>query len=350
MRRALELAQKGGRQVAPNPRVGAVIVKASPDRRRGKGQVIGEGYHRVFGGPHAEVEAIHSVQNPEALKGATLYVTLEPCRHFGKTPPCWDLVQSVGITRVVVGSQDPFQEKFQARSPKIQNLSKHETSQVKQNVNFKIEFLSGGVAQDCWELNKFFFTWVEKKRPFITVKVALSADGFVAGSGGAPVRFTSPEQDKQVHQLRSAHQAIMVGTATVLSDNPELNVRHVKGVDPLRIILDRTLKIPLQAKVFKDSNVLLATRKWTSSTPCPSSVQHKLKGFQEKGIQVWESPGKGEIDLKALLTHLAEQGIASVLVEPGPTLYRSLKAAGLIDEWIVLRGERKLKEGLRIEI
>lgn len=320
MQRALELAKKGSRAVSPNPMVGAVIVKEK--------KIIGEGYHKFFGGPHAEVEAINSVHDQEDLKGATIYVTLEPCRHQGKTPPCWDLVNSVGIERVVVGSLDP----------------------IHGQIGGEFELLDEPIAEQCRDLNKFFFTCAQKKRPFITVKVAVSADGFIAGVNGEPIHITSPEQDKKVHQLRANHQAIMVGTNTLLNDNPQLNVRHIKGYDPLRVILDRELKIPLEAKVFKDSNVLIATRKWTSVTACPLSVQNRLKYFKERDIQVIESPEKkGQLDLVCLFEELAKRNIASVLVEPGPTLYQSLKKLNLIDELIVLKGQIKIKNGLKIE-
>ena len=320
MQRALELAKKGGRAVAPNPMVGAVLVK--------NGRMIGEGYHQVFGGPHAEVMAVESVVDPDELKGATIYVTLEPCRHHGKTPPCWDLVQSVGIKKVICGSLDPLHG-YSAGAKTFSRL----------------------LVNECDQLNKFFFTWVEKKRPYITVKIAVTADGFVAGPSGKTLRITSAEQDKQVHQLRTNHQAIMVGTNTVLNDDPQLNVRHAKGQDPLRIILDRELKIPLEAKVFSDANVLVAMRQWTSSTPCPPSVQNKLDWFKERQIQVIEcSEKEGQIDLKWLFGELAKRDISSVLVEPGPTLYQSLKKLDLVDELIVLKGNVEIGEGLRIEI
>lgn len=303
MAQALKLAQKGGRAVAPNPMVGAVIVK--------HGKRIGKGYHQIFGGPHAEVNAIASVKHKEDLKGATMYVTLEPCRHHGKTPPCYDLIQSVGIDRVVCGSADPWHgAKGEVRR------GKKVTSHLEPRTPH-LEFLDGKLANDCHALNKFFFTWVTKKRPFITAKIAVSADGFVAGKNGQPVHLTSNMQDRFVHQLRAQHQAIMVGSNTVLLDNPHLGVRHVVGHDPLRIILDSGKKLPKDAKVFRDDNVY--------------HVQKRVK-------------------LSTLFKTLAQKGIASVLVEPGPTLYRLLKKEGLIDELIVLRGRKKLGEGVKIEL
>jgi len=312
MAKALVLAHKGGRDVAPNPMVGAVIVK--------NGKVIGRGYHKKFGGPHAEVNAINSVKNPNEFKGATLYVTLEPCRHYGKTPPCLDLVEKVGITKVVCGSRDPFQQKIENRKSKIE-----------------IKFLKGSIAEECRKLNKFFFTWVTKKRPFVTVKIAMTADGFVAGSGGKQIHITSSKQDRKVHKLRALHQAIMVGANTVLNDNPRLDVRLVKGKDPLRVILDSDLRIPRSANVFKDKNYLIATTQRNNDTTTRQS-------------KIWISPTKKYVSLKKLLQHLADIGISSVLVESGPTLYKSLKKQKLIDELIIFRGKKKIKKGLRISL
>lgn len=302
MRMALRLAALGGRAVAPNPMVGAVIVK--------DGKIIGQGYHQKFGGPHAEVLAIRSVKRKSDLSGATLYVTLEPCRHFGKTPPCLDLVESVGITRVVCGSRDPVQSsKFVVRREKKRPRT---TNHAPRTI-----FLAGRIAEKCEDLNKFFFTWIAKKRPYLTVKIATSADGFVTGPASRPIHFTSPAQDRRVHQLRARHQAIMVGAGTVLADDPLLTVRHSSGPDPLRIILDAQNRVPKTAKVFADKNFLHITKQ----TP-----------------------------FRTLFRQLAAAGIASVLVEPGPTLYKELKKTGLIDELIVLKGRKKIHRGKTIKI
>jgi len=285
MAQALKLAALGGRNVAPNPMVGAVIVK--------NGKVIGKGYHKKFGGPHAEVNAIKSVKNKKDLIGSTIYVTLEPCRHHGKTPPCQDLIESVGIKKIICIQKDPFQK---GSHPK------------------NIRFIKSKASE---ELNKFYFTRIRKKRPYITVKIAVSADGFVAGENGKPIHITNRKQNIEVHKLRAQHQAIMVGSGTVLSDNPHLGVRLVKGKDPLRVILDRRKQIPKSAKVFRDNNYLHINRPTT---------------------------------LKKVLRHLAGEGISSVLIEPGPTLYQSLKKQKLIDELIVLKSKKKIKEGLRISL
>jgi diaminohydroxyphosphoribosylaminopyrimidine deaminase/5-amino-6-(5-phosphoribosylamino)uracil reductase len=309
MDQALKLARLGGRDVAPNPMVGAVIVK--------NGKVVGKGYHKKFGGPHAEVNAIKSVKKPDELKGATMYVTLEPCRHHGKTPPCLGLIEEVGISRIVCGSHDPFQQKIENRTSKIE-----------------LVFLKGPVADECRQLNKFFYTWATKKRPFVTVKIAMSVDGFVAGPNGEQIWFTTRKQDKEIHKARALHQAIMVGVNTVINDNPQLTVRHVKGKDPLRVILDSKLRIPKNARVLKNKNYLIAT----------------VKKSGHRGLNVWVSPTKKQVSLKKLLKHLADIGISSVLVEPGPTLFRSLMKQGLVDEMAVYVSEKKLGKGLKINI
>ena len=316
---ALNLARKGGRDVAPNPMVGAVVVK--------NGKIIGKGYHKKFGGPHAEVIAINSVRSSAELKGATIYVTLEPCRHFGKTPPCLPLIEAVGISRVVCGSHDPFRKISKLQNPKTKKFPNYKTQKPK----IIIEFLKGKVADDCGKLNKFFFTWVMKKRPFVTVKIAMSADGFVAGLGGKPIRITSTKQDREVHKLRASHQAIMVGINTILNDDPQLNVRGFKGRDPLRVILDSELKIPKTAKALKDKNYLIATCKKTG----------------HRGLNIWVSQGH-QININKLLRYLGGNGISSVLVEPGPTLYRSLKEEHLIDELIVYRSPKRIGKGLKL--
>ncbi len=302
MKRALELAKKGGRDVAPNPMVGAVIVK--------DGKIIGEGYHEIYGGPHAEVDAVNSVKNKADLEGSTLYVTLEPCQHQGKTPPCEELVKKHGIKRVVCGSKDLFQKK-----------------------TGDYEFIGGNLEKECDILNKFFFTWVKEKRPYITVKVAVSSDGFVAGQGGQVVHLTSKKQDEAVHKLRANHQAIMVGSGTVLNDNPQLNVRHVEGKDPLRIILDSKLKVPADYNVYKDDNYLTIV---TTDEPTK--------------LNTWRSPTKHHACLRRTLRHLAKEGISSILVEPGPKLYKALKKGKLIDELIVYESEKALGSGIPIEL
>lgn len=335
MEMALALAKKGGRSVAPNPMVGAVIMKG--------GKVIGEGYHQVFGGAHAEVNAIKSVKNKADLKDSTIYVTLEPCRHYGKTPPCMEAIKRAGITRVVAGSQDPFQTKFQ---------NSHAVNAGQAKLEIRMDFLEGEIAKECLRLNKFFLTWIDKKRPFVTVKIAMSADGFVAGPNKEPMHFTTDAENKEVHKMRALHQVIMVGINTVLIDDPSLNVRYAEGEDPLRIILDSNFRTPMTAKVLKDDNCMIVTTSagarsfhggWSGIKSRKKSARLHLKNF-------WVSPTKKRVSLKKLLGHLAVIGINSVFVEPGPTLYKSFKREGLIDELIIYRSKKKIGKGLKIDL
>lgn len=322
MRKAIEMAKKSGIRVAPNPMVGAIIVN--------DGQIIGQGVHKEYGGDHAEINALKSVKEKKKIEGSTMIVTLEPCRHYGQTPPCLLSVYNSGVNRLIIGSKDPFQKKFNCPQWEIPT-----------------EFLKGKIAKECKLLNKYFFTFVEKKRPFITVKIAVTPDGFVSGHSRQRVHITDDNQNEFVHNLRVNHQAILVGFNTAILDNPQLNVRHYRQPvyntfipQPKRIILDSRLEIPLSYKVFKDSNYLVATT--------PSGLQNRPHLHAKENL--WVSPTQNRISLPKLFKFLAQQKISSVLVEPGPTLYYSLKRLGLIDEKIILKGKKKIGSGLRINI
>lgn len=216
MKRCIQLAQCGEFGAAPNPMVGAVIVH--------KDRIIGEGFHRRRGGPHAEVNAVRSVKNPELLRDSTIYCSLEPCSHYGKTPPCADLIIEKGIPRVVVGCQDPF--------------AKVDGQGIRKMREAGIEVAVGVLEQECLELNKRFITYQTKKRPWIQLKWAQSADGFLARADGTPVQFSTPLTQVLVHRLRAYTKAIMVGTNTVLTDNPTLTTRLWDGPNPLRATID----------------------------------------------------------------------------------------------------------------
>lgn len=317
MLQAIDLAKKGGRSVAPNPMVGAIIVK--------DGQVIGQGYHQKFGGPHAEVNAIDSVKNKDDLRGSTIYVTLEPCRHHGKTPACWSLIKEVGVSNVICGSHDPFQQQFSIP-----------------NSQFPMKFLEGRVSKKCEELNKFFFTWVNEKRPYITVKMAMSDDQIMAGSKGEPIWFIDADQDKEVHLARSEHQAIMVSATTVINDDCQLNVRHIEGVDPLRVIIDSKLRVPLAAKVLKDENHLIVVSE--------DADPYKIKEYQSEGVNIWVCPNGGHVDLNKTFAYLGAKDIASLLIEPGPTFYQVLKNNGVMDELFIYWSNKRLGSGLRVKL
>ena len=212
MRRALELARHGELDASPNPMVGAVIV--APD-----GRIIGEGWHRRHGEGHAEVNAVASVADPSMLRDATMYVTLEPCSHYGKTPPCASLIIEKGIPRVVVGCLDPF-EKVSGRGVNMLREA-------------GVEVVTGCMEAECVALNRKFMTAHRLRRPYITLKWAESADGYIDG------HISTPVTSMLVHKLRATHDAILVGSGTVLADRPRLDTRYFVGRSPLRVILDR---------------------------------------------------------------------------------------------------------------
>lgn len=236
MLRCIELARQGAGHVSPNPMVGCVIVH--------DGQIIGEGWHQQFGGPHAEVSAIHSVKSKELLKDSVLYVNLEPCSHHGKTPPCADLIISEGIRKVVIGMIDPFEKVSGQGVQKLREAG--------------VEVITGIEEEQCRELNKRFITFVSQKRPYVILKWAQTSDGFIA-----PLRDKLTHEEfeakrhitgfiiqKLVHQWRSEEDAILVGTNTIRTDNPALNVRAWQGRSPLRITMDKDLSLPSTQKIF----------------------------------------------------------------------------------------------------
>ena len=237
MMRCIQLAQNGKLGAAPNPMVGAVVVC--------DGRIIGEGYHAKCGEAHAEVNAINSVKDESLLRRSTLYVSLEPCAHYGKTPPCAKLIVSKGIPKVVIGCQDPF-SKVAGKGIEI----------LKQA---GCEVVVGVLEKACQDLNKAFFTVQLKHRPFITLKWAQSADGFmdVERNDGEPVKLSSPLTQLIAHKRRAEHQAIIVGTQTARLDNPSLNVRDWCGPQPLRIVIDKDLTLPRHLHLFDGSQPTL---------------------------------------------------------------------------------------------
>lgn len=275
MRRALRLAEKGHGWVLPNPMVGAILVK--------DGERIAEGFHEKYGSDHAETAALKKLNM--GAEGATLYVTLEPCSHHGKTPPCVDAIIRAGIKKVVIAVKDPS-EKVNGKGITLLKEA-------------GIEVELGLLEKEARELNKFFFTFHEKKRPFITAKVALSLDGKITEVRDKRTFLTGKQSEKIAHSLRHEHEAILVGGGTVLADDPKLNVRQIEGRDPLRIILKGNRELPKDASVFRDDNFLL---------------------FENKKVE-------------EVLHELYEKGITSVLVEGGKEVLESFFAVKAIDEF-----------------
>ena len=301
MQEALNLAKKGLGRTAPNPCVGAVLVK--------EGRVVGRGFHERAGRNHAEISAIENAGTK--ARGATLYVTLEPCSTFGKTPPCVPAIVQAGIRRVVIGASDPNP---QNASRGIRLLSRK-----------RIATVTGILKNDAENLNRAFKTWIEKERPYVTVKVAQSIDGKIATSARKSQWITSKASRQRVQELRSQVDAILVGIGTVLLDDPRLNVRGTKGSSPLKVVVDSTLRIPQNARLFKTKGkVLIATTKKSSSL--------KRKRLSKKAEVLVLDSDRGKVSVKSLLEALARRGVLHVLAEGGGEMIASLVEAGLCDE------------------
>lgn len=303
MRQALSLATKGRKWASPNPMVGAVIVR--------EGKVVGKGYHRGYGGPHAEVEALSRVQGP--LEGATLYVNLEPCCHYGKTPPCTQAILEAGIREVVVGTLDP--------NPLVKGKGVEELRRA--GVSVRV----GVLEKECREVNRVFFHWMENKRPWVTIKWAQSVDGCVATAQGDSKWISSEASRRLAHELRAEHDAILVGAGTVRRDDPELTVRYVKGRDPLRVILTMSLDLPLNAKALRGP-----TGKCLVACVYPPNSR-KARLLEDAGARVVACPTgpKGGVDLGWLLENLARMQVSSILVEGGPQVVASFFEAGIFE-------------------
>lgn len=301
MRRALRLAAKGAGRVSPNPMVGALIVK--------EGVIISEGWHERFGGPHAEVVALEKALSP--VEGSTLYVTLEPCSHYGKTPPCAERIAAAGFARVVIGVMDP--------NPLVAGRG----IRALQDKGIKTEV--GVLEKECAALNEKFFKFMTAGLPYVTLKMALTLDGRIATASGDSRWITSVLSRREAHRERALHDGVMVGIGTILQDDPELTVRLVRGRNPLRIVVDSSLRIPLGAKVLRDQP------KAKTLIACSSSRdQEKYEKLREMGIELITS-GTGPVALPGLLAELGERGISSIMVEGGAGLYTAFLRENLAD-------------------
>ncbi len=316
MKRALTLAQQGQGHVHPNPMVGAVIVK--------EGRVIGEGYHEVFGGPHAEIQAFARAQ--EDLQGATMYVTLEPCSHHGKTPPCADAIIDKGIKEVHVASVDP--------NPLVAGQG------IQRLREAGITVVLGEEDEAQWALNKVFKTYITHKRPYVTLKTAMTTDGKIAHASGQSQWITNDASRGSVHRTRAQVRGILIGRQTAQHDDPSLTVRlkDDHGHHPTRIVLDTHATLPTSLKLFQTARevpTLLAVSEHTPST--------RYAPFQALGVQVILVPEReGHIDVKELLALLAVQGLDHILVEAGSALAWSFFQANLVDEYHLYIGPKVL--------
>jgi diaminohydroxyphosphoribosylaminopyrimidine deaminase / 5-amino-6-(5-phosphoribosylamino)uracil reductase len=315
MRRCLELASKAEGMTYPNPMVGSVIVY--------EGRILGEGYHQRPGEPHAEVNAINTVSDKSKLKLSTLYVNLEPCSHFGRTPPCADLIISNQIPRVVIGTTDT-NEKVSGKGEK-------------KLLDAGCEVKTGILESECRRLNRRFFTFHEKRRPYITLKWAQSADGFLdirraEDQGTGPTWITGKPEKVLVHKWRASEQSILVGAGTIRADDPSLNVREWKGKDPLKLILSRSgyFKSRLTAG-YSNSNVVVFT--YNSQVEIPASSKVILLEDRSPSLQISD--------------YLYSTGIQSLFIEGGAEVLSHFISTGLWDEARIFTGEEYFIEGVK---
>lgn len=296
MQRCLQLASMAEGHTSPNPMVGAVVVC--------DGRIIGEGYHRRCGEPHAEVNAIASVHDKRLLSRSTIYVSLEPCSHYGKTPPCCDLIIASKIPRVVIGCLDPFPQ-----------VSGRGVKRLKEN---GIDVTTDVLREECWWLNRKFMTLHSKQRPYITLKWAQSANGYIDRtrlSSETPSQFSTPTTRAWSHRLRATNDAIIVGTNTVIADNPSLTTRHWSGKNPLRITIDRKGRIPADAAIFNNASHTL------------------LLGNNCHAINVESIPIEAHcLSISQLMLILSQRNIASLIVEGGSELLQSFINSDMWDE------------------
>ncbi len=303
MRRALALAEKGIGWTSPNPMVGAVIVK--------DGRVIGEGYHEKYGQPHAEPNALAACA--EDPRGATMYVTLEPCCHYGKQPPCVDAILEAGIRRAVIGSADP--------NPLVCGKG------VGILKSKGVSVTEGVLREECDRLNQVFFHYIQTGYPFVTMKYAMTMDGKIAAYTGASKWVTGEEARAHVQSQRHRFRSIMVGVGTVLADDPLLTCRMEGGRNPIRIVCDSHLRTPLDSQLVKTANQVQ-----TIIATCCADWE-KQAAYQKAGCQVWLIPKKeGRVDLNELMKRLGQEKIDSVLLEGGGTLNWAALESGIVQK------------------
>lgn len=319
IKRCIELARNGFGTTYPNPMVGSVIVYED--------KIIGEGWHKKAGEPHAEVNAVRSVKDKSLLKKATIYVSLEPCSHFGKTPPCCDLIIANEIPNVVVGTVDP-NEKVAGNG-------------IKKLIAAGINVTVGVLENECNELNKRFFTFHQKKRPYIILKWAESQDGFLApekeaGQERKPVWITNPYSRQLVHKWRSEEQAILVGTQTVIDDNPKLNTRDWAGYNPVRVVLDQNNRISKDSFIFDDSvkTIVFTKSEINAST---ENTTFELIDFKQNSIP-------------QILEVLYQNQIQSIIIEGGLQTLQSFIDENIWDEARIFIGTASFEKGTKAPI
>jgi len=315
IKRCIELAQNGLGTTYPNPMVGSVIVHDN--------KIIGEGWHIKAGEAHAEVNAINSVKDESLLKDSTIYVSLEPCSHFGKTPPCSDLIIAKGIKKVVIGTMDPF-AKVAGRG-------------IKKLMDAGCEVKIGVLEDQCQDLNKRFFTFHKKQRPYIILKWAETNDGFIAPERrdkNRPVWITNKYSGQLVHKWRSEEAAILVGTNTAIEDNPSLNVRKWTGNNPVRIVIDRNLKIPDDYSVLDEKQKTIVL------------CQNKREDSGTENL-IFEELDFSKNIAKEICEVLHKHEIQSVIIEGGSHTLQQFIDANLWDEARIFTGKSHFRKGIK---
>lgn len=317
----IELAKRSVGLVSPNPLVGSVIVKNH--------KIIGAGIHKKYGENHAEINAINS--SNESLKNATLYVNLEPCSHYGKTPPCVDSIIKSGIKRVVVGTIDP--------NPLVAGKG------IKILKNAGIDVQVGILEQECYNLNKFFFKFIKEKIPYVNLKIAQTLDGFISDKSKNSKWISSLSSRKLVHSLRAQYDAVLIGLNTANIDNPLLNVRLTDGRNPLRIVLDSDLRINKTLKLITRNKDLKTTI--FCSNDAFNQNKSKVKYLLDHGVRLFPVKKlKDGLDLRMILSKLGEENIASVLVEGGAGIFSSFIQKKLWDEINIFIAPKIMGDGL----
>lgn len=314
MRMALSLAMRGTGTTSPNPRVGCVIVK--------DGEIIGKGWHRKYGGPHAEVEAAADVSAD--ISGSDVYVTLEPCCHYGKTPPCAHMLADRRVKRVIIGTSDP--------NPLV------DCKGISVLENAGIEVKTGVLEEECKWLNRGFISRIRHNRPWVLIKSGASIDGNISLSNGESKWITEAKSRRIVQLLRSEADALLTGVGTVIADDPELTVRECDGRTPLRIVLDRNLRTPLSAKIFAGGNLIFFADAKTD--------KNKISDFEKNGARVIVPEESSSLDIKFILSKLSENGVNYLMVESGASVTSSFIESGCADEFALFAAPKIMGHGV----
>ena len=314
MELTIKLAEKGRGLTSPNPMVGCIIVK--------RGRIVGKGFHRKAGTEHAEVIAINEAGKKSA--NSTLYVNIEPCSHWGRTPPCTEKIVEAGVREVIIAMKDP--------NPLVDGFKELKFRGIKTKI--------GILEKEAKKLNEAYIEYMRKKRPFVILKVAMSVDGKIATSSGDSKYITSIEARTHVHKLRSEVDAVMVGLNTVLRDNPELTPRLFKGKDPMKIVVDSNLKIPKKCNLMKNpAKLIIATTNKAS--------KGEIKKFQHKGVNVIITKSKnGMVDLADLMKHLSRHELTNIMIEGGSELNSSAIKSGIVNKILIFTAPKIIGNGI----